>query len=72
MKLYKVTEIAQLLNISRAQAYRLIQYNKIGTIKINTSIRVSESDLEEYINRNYKRAYNSRHRIHHSVTSKEE
>ena len=42
-------EVAEILKISRAMAYTLIQRGKIPSKKINTLVRVRRSDLERYI-----------------------
>lgn len=48
-RLLKATEIAQILNISRAMAYRLMQNGKIRTVEIGSARRVRPSDLKNYI-----------------------
>lgn len=50
--LLKAKEIAQILNISRAFAYRLMQTGEIRTVKIGGARRVRKSDLAEYIEKN--------------------
>ena len=47
--LLKATDVAKILNISRALAYRLLQYGDIPAIKIKNTVRVKPSDLEKYI-----------------------
>lgn len=49
-KLLRATEVAQILNISRAFAYRLMQQGKIRTVIIAKSRRVRPADLQEFIN----------------------
>jgi excisionase family DNA binding protein len=51
-RLLKAIEIAEILNISRALAYRLMQQGKIRTVRINGSRRVRPVDLNEYIQQN--------------------
>lgn len=51
LKLLKAVDIARILNISKALAYRLIQQGEIPSVRINHAVRVKPSDLEEYVNR---------------------
>ena len=51
-KLLRATEVAQLLNVSRAFAYRLMQQGKIRTVVIAKSRRVRPVDLQDFINHN--------------------
>jgi excisionase family DNA binding protein len=53
-KLLKAVDIARILNISRALAYRLIQQGEIPAVRINHAVRVKPSDLEEFVNRRRK------------------
>jgi len=48
-KLLKASEIAAILNISRAFAYKLIKNGDIPAVQIGASLRVRPSDLEAYI-----------------------
>ena len=48
-RLLNATEVARVLNISRALAYRLMQTGQMPVIRINHSVRVRMVDLEEYI-----------------------
>jgi len=48
-RLLNAVEVARVLNISRALAYRLMQTGEIPVIRINHSVRVRMADLEEYI-----------------------
>ena len=48
-RLLKAVEIAEILNISRAMAYRLMQSRQIPTIRIGTARRVRPVDLQNYI-----------------------
>ena len=50
-QLLKATDIARILNISKALAYRLIQHGEIPVVKISHSVRVKLSDLEDYVKR---------------------
>jgi excisionase family DNA binding protein len=48
-KLLKAIEVADLLNISRAFAYQLMQRGEIRTVAIGGARRVRPEDLKEYI-----------------------
>jgi excisionase family DNA binding protein len=48
-RLLRATEVAQILNVSRAFAYRLMQQGKIRTVVIAKTHRVRPSDLEDFI-----------------------
>jgi len=51
-KLLKAPDVAEILNISRAMAYRLMQTREIPTVCIGTARRVRPEDLHNYINTN--------------------
>ncbi len=51
-KLLRATEVAEILDISRAMAYRLMQQGEIRTVRISGSRRVRVGDLEKYISDN--------------------
>ena len=51
-KLLKAIEVAEILNISRAMAYRLMQTRKIPTVRIGAARRVRLIDLQNYIETN--------------------
>ena len=48
---YSVDEAADLLSISRAQIYRLIDLKELETIKIGRSRRITYAQLEAFIQR---------------------
>ena len=50
--LLKATDIADILNVSRAMAYKIMQKGEIPTVRIGKSIRVRLSDLNAYIHNN--------------------
>ena len=50
-RLLKAADVARILNISKAMAYRLIQQREIPVIRICHAVRVRPSDLETYIKR---------------------
>lgn len=51
-KLLKANEVAEILNISRALAYKLMNQGEIVTVKIGTARRVRPQDLQAYIETN--------------------
>jgi len=48
-KLLKAVDVAEILNISRALSYQLLQNGDIPTVRINRAVRVRPTDLEGYI-----------------------
>lgn len=46
---YTVDEAAEMLSISRAQAYRLIDRGDLGSFKIGRSRRVSAEQLVDFV-----------------------
>ena len=50
--LLSASDVANILNISRSLAYRLIQKGDIPTVRINRSVRVLSDDLHDYIMEN--------------------
>lgn len=51
-RLLKAVEVAQILNISRSLAYRLLQEGIIPVIRIHQAVRVHPRDLQQYIEEN--------------------
>lgn len=51
-KLLRATEVAQVLNVSRAFAYRLMQQGKIRTVSIARARRVRPEDLRSFVEEN--------------------
>ena len=51
-RLLRAVEVAQILNISRAFAYRLMQQGKIRTVAIDRARRVRPEDLHSFIEEN--------------------
>ena len=47
-QLLKAGDIARILNISKAMAYRLIKRRDIPVVRISHAVRVNPSDLKEY------------------------
>ena len=48
-RLMKATDVARILNISRALSYRLLESGQIPVVRINRTVRVKPSDLKRYI-----------------------
>lgn len=51
-RLLKGDEVARILNISRSQAYKLMQQGEIPTIRIGRSVRVRYESLWSFIEEN--------------------
>lgn len=47
--LYKVTEAAELLNLSRSQVYELIRIGRIRTVTEGRSRRVTAAAINDYV-----------------------
>jgi excisionase family DNA binding protein len=48
-KLLKGSDIAQILGISRALAYRLLAQGQISSVRFGRSVRCRPNDLEEFL-----------------------
>ena len=48
-KLLTRTEVQEILRISQSKIYRLIQENKIPSIRVGKTYRIRRSDLDEYL-----------------------
>jgi len=48
-KLLKASDVARILNISRALSYRLLQQGEIPVVRINRAVRIRPADLEIFI-----------------------
>lgn len=51
-KLLKGMEVAEILNISKAYAYRLMAKGQIPTVRFGRTVRVRPEDLDAFIERN--------------------
>ena len=51
-KLLKAIEVAEILNISKSMAYRLMQTQVLPTVSIGKAKRVRPQDLDTYIQQN--------------------
>lgn len=54
--LLKAVQVAKILNVSVALAYRLMQTGQIACVRIGGAVRVRPQDLTAYIERNLKEA----------------
>lgn len=50
--LLRAPEVAKLLGVSRAKAYRLIKAGELPTVRIGGSVRVPREALREWISAN--------------------
>ena len=50
--LLKADQVATMLNISRAKAYRMMQNDEIPAVRFGRSVRVRPEDLEAFIQEN--------------------
>ncbi len=50
-RLLKAADVARKLNISKAQAYRLIRSGEIAVVRIGHSVRVLPFDLARFVER---------------------
>lgn len=48
-RLLKIPEVASILSVSRAMAYKLVQTGEIRSVHIRSSRRIRVKDLQEYI-----------------------
>jgi excisionase family DNA binding protein len=48
-RLLKAKEVADILQVSRSMAYRMMQRGEIPTVRVGSAVRVRSSDLEEFI-----------------------
>jgi excisionase family DNA binding protein len=49
MKLYKLREIAIILNVTYNTVYNLIHSNKIKAVKIGRTLRISQDELDRIL-----------------------
>lgn len=50
-KSYSVTEIQQILGISRPTTYKLIKQNVFQSVRLNGGIRIIKSSFDEWLNK---------------------
>lgn len=58
-KLLRGPEVAEILGVSRALAYRLVSEGKLKGVKFNRTVRIRPEDLEEFIASNLTNKSNS-------------
>jgi len=51
-KNYTIPEVAAYLKMSRSKVYNLVQGRRIPYIKINRNVRIRETDLKKWIEKN--------------------
>jgi excisionase family DNA binding protein len=56
-RLLRANDVAKILNISLALAYRLLQMGEIPCVRIGTAVRVRPEDLDAYIDANLTRNF---------------
>ena len=47
--LFRLSEVERILSLSRTSVYRQIKSGKLGSVRIGRSVRVSQSQLQEFI-----------------------
>lgn len=50
-KFYTVYEIADMFKVNRMTVYKWVETGKLKSNKIDTNVRISESDLKEFIDK---------------------
>jgi excisionase family DNA binding protein len=48
---YRVSEVARLLQLGRSSTYRLIQSGELPSIRVGRSVRVLRADFDAYLER---------------------
>lgn len=48
---YRVEEIAKMLDIGRASAYRLVKKGLFRTVKVGKSLRISKQSFDEWLDK---------------------
>ena len=48
-KLLRGKDVAEILNVSKAFAYRMMAEGKISTVRLGRSVRVRPEDLDQFI-----------------------
>ena len=48
-RLLKPAEVAEILQVSMASAYKLLRRGEIPTVRFGSTVRVKRADLERYI-----------------------
>jgi excisionase family DNA binding protein len=51
LPLLRPVDVAELLNVSRKTAYRLIERGELSAVYVGTSVRIRPEELAEYVER---------------------
>ncbi len=51
--LLRAEEVAKILNVSISLVYKLIEAGSLPSVQINSSVRIIQSDLYQYINNSW-------------------
>ena len=51
-----VSEVADLLRVSKMTVYRLINEGSIGSLRVGRSYRLREDDVDDYLSKRYTEA----------------
>lgn len=57
MIMYRISEVARLLDVSLATVYREIQDGRLRVTRIRNTIRVSKQELDRYLAEMTRRSY---------------
>ena len=60
-RLLSIKEVIEILNISRATLYRMIDAGEIKAYKIGKGVRFKQEEIEEYINSRHIKPKKERH-----------
>jgi excisionase family DNA binding protein len=55
-RLLTVSEVADLLRVSKMTVYRLIKEGSIGSLRVGHSYRLREDDVDDYLSKRYTEA----------------
>ena len=58
-KFYSPKEVADILGVSKRFVYQLIAENKISYRKLNTLVKFTDDDIEEYVNQDVRPMVNN-------------
>ena len=50
-KIYKIGEIAEILQISKSCVYKMVERGHISSLKIGSAVRIRERQLKDYLDR---------------------
>jgi excisionase family DNA binding protein len=55
-RLLTVSEVADLLRVSKMTVYRLIKEGSIGAVRVGRGYRLREDDVDDYLSKRYTQA----------------